>query len=482
MRVRKYEVDTEKLKYVLKESKKNSSKTIKQISEALERPKTEVEHWFRSDNCFSIPSSEIWLGLKEILEINTDEFDVPITTFEIREGVFDQANRVYDVQGLSPTLTTSGEVKILVDKNLNYKGARFLKKNNLKLNKHIKVLSLFSGIGAFEKALHNLNVDVDLVGFSEIDQFAIEAYSTIHNVSKDLNLGDVSKVDINNIPDFDLMTYGFPCQDVSIGGKKNGLSEGSGTRSSLLWEAMKIAEVKKPKYMVAENVKGLIGSKFQEDFNKWITRLDNLGYNTYYKILNSNRFFIPQNRERIFVVSIRKDIDSGKFVFPDGHDCNYKLEDILEPVVDDKYFIGNLKDFESYNQDEVEKVQILYKDRILDAEKKKNYLQWDVSGKGYNSQQDRAFYKDGLCGTVPAANTGNKLNVYLGGLAVRRLTSKETWRLMGFTDEDHDKVKSRLNEVFYKGKDKSIPQLYKQAGNSIVVNVLEELLYNLLKN
>ncbi len=383
--------------------------------------------------------------------------------------------------------------------------------------KKLKVLSLFSGIGSFEKALTNLGVNFELVGFSEIDKYAIESYCAIHNVDKSKNLGDVSKVDSNTIADFDLMTYGFPCQDISISGRQRGFSENSETRSSLLWEAMKIAKTKKPKYLIAENVKNLVSKKFKEDFDKWITQLDEMGYNTYYEVLNAKDFGVPQSRDRVFVVSIRKDVDDSTFTFPIGNNKNTKLLDILEEEVDLKYYLSDkiqarykqtkeddgtnnvigttasefrtigqrdlvysLKgtmgtlvatDYKQPKQILVDKYTILYKDKELEADYKKSYLQWDVSGKGYNSQQDRAFYPNGLSGTVPASNSGNKLNVYLGDKIVRKLTPLECWRLMGFSDDDYQKAKST---------NCSDSQLYKQAGNSIVVNVIQEILHKLL--
>jgi DNA (cytosine-5)-methyltransferase 1 len=176
---------------------------------------------------------------------------------------------------------------------------------------------LFSGLGAFEKALANIGIKFDVVGYSEIDKYAAKAYSLLHSVSEDLNIGDIVNVDELQLPDFDLMTYGFPCQDISTAGRQQGFKEGSETRSSLLWEAMRVARHKKPKFMIAENVKNLIGKKFEEDFDKWIQELNELGYRTYYKVLNAKNFGIPHNRERVFIVSVRKDVDMN-FDFPCG--------------------------------------------------------------------------------------------------------------------------------------------------------------------
>ena len=109
----------------------------------------------------------------------------------------------------------------------------------------LKLLSLFTGIGAFEKALERLNIDYELVGFSETDKFAIKSYCAIHNVSENKNLGDVTKIRTDKIPEFDIMTWGFPCQDISIAGKMEGIKEG--TRSGLYYEGYRILKSKKPK-------------------------------------------------------------------------------------------------------------------------------------------------------------------------------------------------------------------------------------------
>lgn len=118
----------------------------------------------------------------------------------------------------------------------------------------LRVMELFSGIGAFTKGLSNLGVGYDLVGFSEIDKTAINSYCAIHNVSEHLNLGDISKINTASLPDTDLMTYSFPCQSISKAGKLGGYAEGSGTESSLLWEAMKVASVKNPKFLLEGGV------------------------------------------------------------------------------------------------------------------------------------------------------------------------------------------------------------------------------------
>lgn len=201
----------------------------------------------------------------------------------------------------------------------------------------LKLLSLFTGIGAFEKALERLNIDYELVGFSEIDKFAIKSYCAIHNVPENKNLGDITKINIDKIPDFDLLTWGFPCQDISIAGRMEGIKKG--TRSGLYYEGYKILKSKRPGISIIENVKNLTSKRFKEQFETILKDIEELGYNNYWQVLNAKNYSVPQNRERIFLVSIRKDIDKNNFVFPSPVELKLKLKDLLEDTVDDKFYL-----------------------------------------------------------------------------------------------------------------------------------------------
>ena len=164
----------------------------------------------------------------------------------------------------------------------------------------IEYLSLFSGIGAFEKAMKNLNIPFHLVGYSEIDRYASKSYSAIFNVPESKNYGDITKIDEKQIPNVDFITYGFPCQDISISGKQKGLfnEDGSRTRSGLFFDALRIIETCKPKVAIAENVKNLTADKFKEQFEIVLQSLSEAGYNNYWKVLNAADYGIPQQRER----------------------------------------------------------------------------------------------------------------------------------------------------------------------------------------
>lgn len=207
----------------------------------------------------------------------------------------------------------------------------------------LNVLSLFSGIGAFEKALDNLGIPYNLLAYCEIDRHASKAYSLIHDVPEEKNLQDVTKIDILDIDErVDLITYGFPCQDISNAGKQKGFTDENGerTRSGLFFEALRIIDEYRPKFAIAENVKALTSKKFSEEFKTVLESLEEVGYNNYYQVLNAKDYGIPQNRERVFIISIRKDIDKG-FTFPQPVPLDLKLKDILEDNVDESFYLSN---------------------------------------------------------------------------------------------------------------------------------------------
>ena len=209
----------------------------------------------------------------------------------------------------------------------------------------INYLSLFSGIGSPEKALENLGIPFNLINYCEIDKYASKSFSAIHNVSEDLNLWDVTKINADTISErIDLITYGFPCQDISVAGKQRGFTdeEGNRTRSGLFFEALRIIQDYQPKFAIAENVKALTSKKFEKEFNTVLTSLEEAGYNNYWKVLNAKDYGIPQNRERVFIVSIRKDIDKG-FDFPEPIELKLRLKDMLDKDVDERFYIKDDK-------------------------------------------------------------------------------------------------------------------------------------------
>lgn len=432
----------------------------------------------------------------------------------------------------------------------------------------IKLLSLFSGIGAFETALRRGGYQFETVNYCEIDKYASSSYSQIHNVSEDLNLRDVTKVDTVKLPkDLDLITYGFPCQDISCAGKQKGFEQdGVRTRSGLFFEALRIIQDTQPKYAIAENVKALTSKKFAREFDTVLTSLEQAGYNNYWKVLNAKDYGIPQNRERVFIVSIRKDIDNGNFAFPNKTELTLRVKDMLEDVVDQKYYLYNSKTTQLINQiiskEKIKDVEccdstiydpqikqvsncitarydagiqtqksiglvviekvgrlhnhqrgmvfsdlgispclsatdykeprsvLQHNNRISDNE---YYISKNMSWQKYNSdrsyyikqirdnniatpvaidEQNRVVRTDGTVGTLTTDGSSPKHNNRICDVdyRIRKLTPRECFRLMGFTDEEFDRIHNISNT-----------QLYKQAGNSIVVNVLEAIFKQLFK-
>lgn len=204
----------------------------------------------------------------------------------------------------------------------------------------IKVGTVCSGIGSLEKALRNLGIEYELAYFCEFDKFAAKSYCAIHGVTTDKNLGDLTKVDIATLPhDLDLLVGGTPCQDFSNAGLRKGGEVGSGTRSSLMWNFVEIIRETQPKAVLWENVPGCISGEMKLNYDKFFNALLDAGYKVHSQILNAKHFGVPQNRDRVFVLAIRKDI-ATKFAMPVGYDCGICLKDILEEAVDEKYFLS----------------------------------------------------------------------------------------------------------------------------------------------
>jgi len=336
----------------------------------------------------------------------------------------------------------------------------------------IKVLSLFSGIGAFEKGLENLGIGYELINYCEINKFASYAYSLLHNVEEKMNLGDISKVNISQLRDFDLLTYGFPCQDISLAGKKKGIIEGK-TRSGLLFEALKIIKEKKPKYAIAENVKNLTSKMFIKDFNNMLDELNELGYNSYWNVVNAKDYGSPQSRERVFIISIRKDIDKNGFEFPKPLEKTKSLNDITEKSkIDEKYYCKD----NSYLTKFISNINI----RIVNKEKSKFGLirLGKIDNPKMLQMNQRVFSTEGCSPTIV---TGSDSVPKIVQCRVRKLTPLECWRATGFTDEDYWAIRRGLENRFFNGRDKTDTQMYRMAGNSIVVNVIESIFKELLK-
>lgn len=353
----------------------------------------------------------------------------------------------------------------------------------------LKVLELFGGIGACTAALKRLGIDFEVADYVEIDKYAVASYNAINKTNFEPQ--DITKWDKDI--EVDLIMSGSPCQDFSLAGLGKGGDKGSGTRSSLMYENIRIIEKLKPKYVIWENVKNLLSKKHIHNFNAYLEAMEELGYYSYYQVLNAKDYGIPQNRERVFTVSIRKDINK-LFTFPPKQELKLKLKDLLEDEVDEKYYLsgeGQVADISfpnGYNKgprvhDECPAINgtttassfivktknglkiPLYKDtkQLRETIEQNDLYKGEVVNLDlYN----RSVYEESQALTEPHHNSQRLWD----GLRIRKLTPKECWRLMGFTDEDFEKV-AKVN---------SNAQLYKQAGNSIVVNVLMAIFNNLV--
>ena len=347
----------------------------------------------------------------------------------------------------------------------------------------ITINELFSGIGAQVAALKRLGIEYETVGISEIDRFAIQSYEAINGKTR--NYGDIIKAE--SLDYADLWTYSFPCTDISLAGKQAGLTDGTGkqTRSGLLFEVERllkksVEDGNQPKYLLLENVKNLVGKKFKPEFDKWLKTLDGLGYNNYWKVLNAKDYGVPQNRERVFVVSIRKDVDTHGYTFPEPLKLNRRLKDVLEKEVDEKFYLK--QDLAKSFIERLSERNVSNTIRCGGAGSVDKKHTWDLvaepfvleKGIGHNPVSKKfefdGFHENKPCPTLLATDYKCP-KCYSDGVRIRKLTPKECWRLMDFTDEEFEAAQNS-------GVSKT--QLYKQAGNSIVVSVLAGIFNNLL--
>lgn len=351
--------------------------------------------------------------------------------------------------------------------------------------KEIKIIELFGGIGALTKAFKRLGIPHKIVDYVEIDKYAVKSYNAIN----DTNFEPQDICTWDKDIEVDLIMHGSPCQDFSLAGKQAGGDKDSGTRSSLMYETIRIVEKLKPKYVIWENVKNLLSKKHIHNFNAYLETMEQLGYTNYYQVLNAKDYGIPQNRERVFTISIRKDINKV-FTFPQKQELKLKLKDMLEDDVDEKYYLSekmikyiSATGTANFKNPDCKINLDIARPLTTDQNKRAgttNYLSDDLpnnydlqiirdGGLYGNKQAGSVYNKAGLCPTITteaSANWNILLNVFP---RIRKLTPKECWRLMGFDGEDFEKA-SVVN---------SNAQLYKQAGNSIVVPCLEGIIHNL---
>lgn len=215
-----------------------------------------------------------------------------------------------------------------------------------KINKHIRLIELFAGVGSQAMALKTLGADFEHYKVVEFDKYAIKSYNAIHGT--DFPTMDITKVSGTDLEIVDtdkhcyIMTYSFPCQDLSVAGLGKGMSKGSGTRSGLLWEVERLlCEIENlPQVLLMENVTQVHGKKNMDDFQRWIEFLESKGYSNFWQDLNSKNYGVAQNRNRCFMVSI---LGNYKYDFPKPIELKKVMKDCLEDEVDEKYYINNEK-------------------------------------------------------------------------------------------------------------------------------------------
>ncbi len=346
-----------------------------------------------------------------------------------------------------------------------------------KITKPIRLIELFAGIGSQAKALKNLGVNFEHYRVVEWDKYAINSYNSVHGTT--FTTSDITKIKGSDLGIVDtrlydyILTYSFPCQDLSLAGKMSGMSKGTNTRSGLLWEVERLLEECKelPQILLMENVPQIISQQNIADFQDWQYKLEQLGYSNYVSLLNAKDYGIPQNRNRCFMVSILGDFYYG---FPRKQKLKLRLKDMLEDEVDEKYYLseralkGVLNTTVVKSKPEFGRMGKQAVDTMM-----KNEVKLGDTINPYN----RNVNISGIIPTITTRPEGLKTailpivqNKEDHTQAIRKLTPKECWRLMGFSDEDFEKA-SKVN---------SNTQLYKQAGNSIVVNVLMAIFKELL--
>jgi DNA (cytosine-5)-methyltransferase 1 len=374
-------------------------------------------------------------------------------------------------------------------------------------------VSLFSGVGGFEQALNKLGGKCVMA--SEIDKFANKAYEVLYG---EPTIGDVTKIDENDVPDHDLLVGGFPCQAFSVAGKRLGFED---TRGTLFFEMARIAKAKKPKVILAENVKGLVGHDKGRTLNVIIQTLCDIGYTVDFNVLNSKYFGVPQNRERVFIVAVRDDlveqepwmdvkgstvVPKGKrriqqlegvktfnFDWPPQEEVTTRLRDILEDDVDEQFYLSEEKTAKLVAcicESTPDKTPIEYSRKNgIGKEIKQAHTLSASDWRGLNRNQTqnavlevrpvltpdretkrqngRRFKDDGEESFTLTAQ--DRHGVAIGDsqkYRIRKLTPRECFRLQGFPDSEFDKLVAA-------GISNS--QLYKMAGNAVTVNVIDAI-------
>ena len=381
----------------------------------------------------------------------------------------------------------------------------------VKITKPIRLIELFSGYGSQAMALERIGANFTRYKAIEFDKFAMNSYNAIHGTNfKVTDIRDISAEELE-VTDIDkycyIITYSFPCTDLSIAGKMKGMKKGSGTRSGLLWEVERLLKEmdKKPQVLLMENVPQVHGKNNKEDFQQWISFLESIGYKNYWKDLNAKDFGVPQNRKRCFMVSL---LGNYTYHFPDHkNDNSIKISDLLEDTVEEKYYLHSAKAkklIEKLNERNVltESTGKMCVDGTINNPREKEIAncilaRYDCGVSNLQSNgnmvvekmqkinvvgtmdntldhtfesANRVYSTEGIAPTIhTCCGGGTEIKILTDEYRIRKLTPRECGRLMGVADADITKMQ-KVNSNY---------QLYKQFGNSIVVDVLCAIFENL---
>lgn len=367
-----------------------------------------------------------------------------------------------------------------------------------KIAKPVRLIELFAGIGSQAKALELLGVDFEHWKVCEFDDYAMKSYNAVHNTNfktSDIQNLTASDLEIKDKDRYEyIMTYSYPCTDISIAGKKEGMERNSGTRSSLLWEVERLLKEcdNKPQILLMENVRECHNGKNAPLFFEWTSFLRSIGYKNFYTDMDAKNYGIPQTRKRCFMLSILD--ENAYYEFPQACGLNYSVKEFLEDKVDKKYYVKEetalplikkmekecpsatiIDDTYGFDNSEVR----YFPDVCPTLRAAKANLKCIVAMRGRNSdslnqtpgtstEQRLEKNKTNCCNTI---TTVQKDNLIFENKQLRNLTPKEVWRLFGFEDNDVEKASEFVPDT----------QLYKQGGNCIVVNCLVAILGQLFK-
>ena len=374
---------------------------------------------------------------RQIMRFPINYYDVLMKAsgLEGQISFFDSINTDYEyfTEGFSENSTTS----IL--------NSATVKKDKPVIKKAIKMLSLFSGIGAFEEALKNIKQPYILTNYCEFQPFIGKSYSLIHNEPESKNLGDVTKVDETKLEDFDIMTFGFPCQDLSSLGSQKGFfnENGEKTRSGLFFDAIRIMKHKMPKVAIIENVRALVSKPMKDNFEKMKELISEMGYNFYHTIMNTKDYGIPHSRNRFFGVCIRKDVDTEKFEFPEKQPLTTVASDYYDDAstISDEHYLEE-KHHKYFNE--------------MRLKKKYSSLNSDVL----------------VCMTTKQGQKSNPQNFVKDEKGYRILTAPEMLAFQGFKKEDAKKLLE--NGI-------TTSQVGYMCGNTISVCTVEDIFRKLIE-